>query len=116
MTRDEFMEIVYDELASDSDNSRANRIIEAFDMAMGYTEWIPITYREADEDELDGGYEYMLTCPLPEEHQEVLVSIKGKVYTDIIVYYDDWSSERFGDLRDIDAWMPLPEPYKEKEI
>lgn len=116
MTRDEFMEIVYDELANDPDNSRANRIIEAFDMAMDLlrdTEWIPITYRKADEDELDGGYEYMLTCPLPEEHQEVLVSIKGKVYADTIVNYDGWSSERFGDLRDIDAWLPLPKPYKE---
>ena len=37
MTRDEFMEIVYDELASDSDNSRANRIIEAFDDVL---EWM----------------------------------------------------------------------------
>lgn len=31
MTRDEFMDLVYDELNSDPDNNRANRIIEAAD-------------------------------------------------------------------------------------
>lgn len=31
MTRDEFMELVYDELNSDGDNNRANRIIDAAD-------------------------------------------------------------------------------------
>lgn len=31
MNREDFMAIVYNELATDSDNLRANRIIEAFD-------------------------------------------------------------------------------------
>lgn len=31
MTRDEFMEFVYNELANDPDNIRANRIIDAAD-------------------------------------------------------------------------------------
>lgn len=31
MTRDEFMDVVYDELHSDGDNNRANRIIDAAD-------------------------------------------------------------------------------------
>lgn len=31
MTREEFMDVVYDELQDDPDNYRANRIIDAFD-------------------------------------------------------------------------------------
>ena len=31
MTRNEFMDLVYDELSNDSDNYRANRIIDAAD-------------------------------------------------------------------------------------
>lgn len=31
MTRDEFLDVVYDELYSDGDNNRANRIIDAAD-------------------------------------------------------------------------------------
>lgn len=37
LTRDEFMEFVYNELATDSDNFRANRIIDAADE---HAEWI----------------------------------------------------------------------------
>ena len=47
MTREEFMEIVYDELHSDGDNNRANRIIDAAD-EYAETEqepkWISVDY------------------------------------------------------------------------
>lgn len=112
MTRDKFIKILYNELASDPDNSRANRILEAFDEAVVTNEWRPITYRDLEEDELDSGYTYILTCPLPDEGEEVLISVGNHVTTDIMNCDDGWYFENYDDLRQVDAWMPLPNAYK----
>ena len=86
--------------------------MEAAIEALEQTEWIPITYRDADEDEQEDGVIYMLTCPLPEEGEEVLVSIGKYMRLDTMCYGDGWYFDNYGDIKDVDAWMPLPKPYR----
>lgn len=74
--------------------------------------WIPITYRDADEEEQEDGSIYMLTCPLPEENVAVLISTGHHVHIDTMCYDNGWYFDSYGDIRDIDAWMPLPEPFR----
>ena len=80
--------------------------------ALEQTEWIPITYRDADEDEQEDGVIYMLTCPLPEENEAVFISVGHHVHIDTMCYDKGWYFDSCGDVRDVDAWMPLPEPYR----
>ena len=73
---------------------------------------------EEEKEYFDVEFEFdeakILDCTLPEIDEEVLISHRGSVYTDIfhndrgIVYFEDV------DIEDVDAWMPLPKPY-EKE-
>lgn len=78
--------------------------------------WIPITYHEPiEEDGEDTRYEYVLDCQMPDEGEEILVSFNGMVDMDVCCYDDGWYLDRRGDWMDVDAWMPLPEPYKEGE-
>ena len=86
--------------------------MEAAIEALEATEWIPITYRDADEDEQEDGVIYMLTCPLPEEGEEVLVSSGKYISLDTMCYGDGWYFDNYGDIKDVDAWMPLPKPYR----
>lgn len=93
MTREEFMNIIYEELYNDGDNYRANRIIDAVDY---YAEknkphWIPCSER------------------LPGVKQKVLVQ------------YPDGSmaTRQCNDAGHLQwfyanavAWMPAPEPYQ----
>ncbi len=96
MTRDEFMDVVYDELHSDGDNNRANRIIDAADDYVDEyaPHWIPVAER------------------LPEENGEYLCQEKQG-----FLYVDTWNGEYWecadGALGIVTAWMPLPESYKE---
>jgi hypothetical protein len=66
------------------------------------SKWIPVTER------------------LPEDEQEILFSTKtGRVHSG--KYHDDDSANQWYSHRDkcrawnnvVNAWMPLPEPYKE---
>ena len=60
------------------------------------THWIPVTER------------------LPEGKQEVLVTEYGD--TDIGRRFEGRWLDRYGDkMKDVTAWMPLPEPYREGE-
>lgn len=78
--------------------------------------WIPVTYhiptREDSEERL---YAYILDCPMPEEGQEILVSFNGMVDMDVCCYDEGWYLDNRGDWTDVDAWMPLPEPFKEEK-
>ena len=89
--------------------------------ALKRTSWVPITYREMTEEEKEyfeaefdeaDDEAKILDCILPEIDEEVFISYRGSVYMDIlkndrgIVYFED------ADIEDVDAWMPLPEPYK----
>lgn len=79
--------------------------------------WIPIKTRSMTEEErayyqdlVEYGGE-ILDCPIPDDGQEVLVSYNGNVYID--TFWNDGLSYFEGfDISEIDAWQPLPEPYK----
>lgn len=101
-------------------NEKFTADIEAIGIAieaLKKTSWVPITYREMTEEEkeyFDVEFEEakILDCNLPEIDEEVFISHRGSVYTDIfhndrgIVYFEDV------DIEDVDAWMPLPKPYE----
>lgn len=103
-------------------NEKFTADIEAIEIAieaLKRTRWVPITYREMTEEEreyFEAEFDEakIIDCTLPEIDEEVLISHRGSVYTDIfhndrgIVYFEDV------DIEDVDAWMPLPKPY-EKE-
>ena len=82
-------------------------------------QWIPVKVRPTtEEDGIDmQEYPWYLDFPLPDDDERILVSRNGYVDTDenqtfdgISYYLDGW-----GDWADVEAWMPLPEPYKEEE-
>ena len=82
--------------------------------------WIPIVCREATQDEKDSYFTqngeelcFMIESEMPENGQEVLVSSNGYVSEDI--FDEDYYSFENHEIVDVDAWMPLPEPYKESE-
>lgn len=104
MTRDEFLDVVYEELYSDGDNNRANRIIDAADDYVDEyaPHWIPVTER------------------LPKRDELVLVTYKTTSKIHLCKYLDDGSENSWWSYIDnccawnnvILAWQPLPEPYK----
>lgn len=96
-------------------------------------EWIPVKYRPLTAEERiefakHYGIEYCDTvsekafdCPMPEDGQEILVSAPWGVSIDVadndideegFIVYGLYGIENW---EVIDAWMPLPEPYKEEE-
>lgn len=89
------------------------RFIREFPQVGG---WIPVAYHiPTREDGEECLYAYILDCPMPEEGQEILVSFNGMVDMDVCCYDEGWYLDNRGDWTDVDAWMPLPEPYKESE-
>lgn len=85
------------------------RFIKEFPQVGG---WIPVTYHTPKDEDEDMLYAYILDCPMPEEGQEILVSFNGMVDMDVCCYDEGWYLDNRGDWMDVDAWMPLPEPYK----
>lgn len=82
------------------------------------SKWIPVTWREATENDTPYLDEYpiVLTCPMPDDRQEILISDHGYVCTDICKFDGQgYWLEGKGDWLDIDAWMPLPKAYEDKE-
>ena len=82
------------------------------------SKWIPVTWREATEDDTPYLDEYpiILTCPMPDDRQEILISDHGYVCTDVCqIDSQGYWLEGKGDWLDIDAWMPLPKAYEGKE-
>lgn len=86
--------------------------------------WIPFEQREADKEEKEHflehyGYEieYMLCCRLPDDDEEILVSLSnGFVIEDTFMcdgsecYLD--SGNEF--ITEAIAWQPKPQPYKKE--
>lgn len=81
--------------------------------------WIPLTKRPMTDEER--GYykewsgiegEMIFDCPLPEDGQEVLVSHGGYVYVDAFCEDDGWCDFEGVNIDNVEAWMPLPEPYR----
>lgn len=89
------------------------------------TRWIPVKWHiktEVKEYEQYPEGVIMLDCPMPEEGEEVLITIKGKsgqvwVEKDIALKDEDgWYTDGGREwVVDIIAWMPIPEPYIESE-
>lgn len=88
------------------------------------SEWNVITNRPMTEEErnyYNEEYGYTLTDDeaviyenLPEENVEVLICTRyGLVFTDTLMDCGGVYFETEGDLTDVVAWMPLPEPYRE---
>ena len=103
----------------DEDNEALNMAINL----LKQTSWIPIKTRPMTEEEKEHFFEYadsrcddtytILDCPLPDDGQEVILSVNGYVSTDIFCrdsaygcYFESY------DIDDVDAWMPFPESYK----
>lgn len=79
--------------------------------------WIPVTVREAtDEERKEMKIETMCDFPLPDDGQDVLVSSNDKVFTDTCCWdeHDTWL-DGSGAWADVDAWRPLPKPYRVEE-
>ena len=102
---------------------------EALDMAISALsenkgEWVPITYRPMTDEEKEHysvqvgcdkeDLDTMLDCRLPDDGEEVLITVFGEVETDIFYRDVDGCSFENRDIEDVRAWMPLPEPYKAK--
>mgnify|MGYP006967165538 FL=1 len=83
--------------------------------------WIPVKAHPATDEEQESSpdIDYWFDCEMPDDEQEILVTVKHKNWISVekdVCYVDscygldsgyDW-------LDDIIAWMPLPEPYKEE--
>ena len=83
--------------------------------------WIPITTRPMTHEEREYHREQLeyvddaviFNCPLPDDGQEVLITVYGE--TELDTFYNDnidgcYFENR--DIEDVKAWMPLPEPFK----
>ena len=91
--------------------------------------WNPIKSRKMDEEErrdlseflgydVDDDEAIIYVSPLPDDGQEVLVCNRyGDIRIDKFVNDPDYGCafEENGEMDGITAWMPLPEPYKEKD-
>lgn len=79
--------------------------------------WIPVVVRAAtDEEREELKIETICDFPLPDDGQEILISKNGYVYTDTCCWdgYNTWL-DGSGAWADIDAWQPLPKPYRTEE-
>ena len=90
-----------------------DRAVEALEQQ----QWIPVTYRPAEGDELKR-YMYMFTCDMPADEQDILVTVQGRhgtlwVERDVNYCEDGFTVDSGNDWRDVEAWMPLPKPYQE---
>ena len=106
-----------------------NVILKALEQQMSHSEkpnkWIPLIKRPMTVEECGEYVEgrtitktMLLNCPLPKDGQWVLISYSdGYVHTDI--FHNDEGACYFEgfDIDDVEAWMPLPLPYKvESEV
>lgn len=99
----------------------AEDTIENLPSAQPEQQWIPFKTRPLTEEEKEDHpeWDFILDCKLPDDGQRILVSInlrgheevqQDEFYTDDGSYLD--SGYEIG--TEATAWMPLPEPYKER--
>ena len=122
MTREEAIEILkpFKACMFDQHGCPISDAAIALDVAIEALEqqqWIPVTYRPAEGDELKH-YMYMFTCDMPADEQDILVTVKGRhgtlwVERDVNYCKDGFTLDSGNDWRDVEAWMPLPKPYQE---
>lgn len=99
-------------LPSDDEIYNAQMVLSKLVDKADSFEWIPFTFDE----------EGILNCELPDIGERILVSDTEAMCDDESIWIDSWDSPDCGiyelesgeDLKGL-AWMPLPNPYKEKE-
>lgn len=101
-------------------------LTEAFDIAikaLTAQQWIPFKTRPLTEEEKEEHpeWDFILDCPLPDDGQRILVNIKYKGHEAVQLdeYYDDDGSYLDSGYEigtEANAWMPLPEPWREKSM
>lgn len=83
--------------------------------------WIPVTKRPMTEDEKpwhESCYDEaeILDCPLPEDGEDVLITVNGRTWIDTFIRDDtDGCYFESYDIDEVKAWMPLPKPYDPQE-
>ena len=95
--------------------------INALSSSENPNKWIPLKTRPMTDEEstfyrdwAEYGAE-LFDCPLPDDGQEVLISVCGGVEVDTFVQdANDGCYFEGRDIDDVDAWMPLPLPYKQE--
>lgn len=83
-------------------------------------EWIPITTRPVTNKErrelgLDEDITHTFTCQLPDNEEDILISLcNGRFVVATVFYCDEYGvgDENDSDwLTEVDAWMPMPKGY-----
>lgn len=96
-------------------------IIEDVPSAQPESRWIPFKTRPLTEEEKEDypGFDCILDCKLPDDGQEILVSINVRGHE--CVRYDEFFDDDGSYLgsgyeigTEAVAWQELPEPYKEE--
>lgn len=96
-------------------------LVEALSSSENPNKWIPITSRPMTEEEKEHYTihpDYLdecriFNCKLPDDGQEVLISVYGGVEVDTFVKDgNDGCYFEGRDIYDVDAWMPLPQKYQ----
>ena len=81
--------------------------IKLFDTVMCRS-WNPIEYKDIDGKQV-------IVSDMPEDGEEVLVSLGDSVCADRFAILPDGSMDfEFVQIEDVNAWMRLPKPYKPK--
>ena len=106
---------------------RAEEVVESFckdideQPTIELSQWIPIKwhYITNEEREREGypkDWVIHIDCEMPCDEQEILVQTKeGYIRWDLCYEDGEFSLDSGWDwVEDIVAWMPLPEPYKER--
>lgn len=71
--------------------------------------WIPIVREE------DANGNTMIISELPESDEEVIVSADNRVHVDVFSELFGMGGFEVENIKEVDAWMPLPKPYKDGE-
>ena len=115
---------ILDDVLANRPTERDSLIVavrKAFD-ALKKQRWIPVKAHPATDEEQESSpdIDYWFDCELPDDGQEILVTVKHKDWIGVekdVCYVDSCYSLDSGYdwLDDIVAWMPLLEPWKGEE-
>lgn len=98
---------------AESENAAYRKVLEPLE-----DRWIPVKFRELTDEEKQEypDYVYMTDGRMPDDGQEILISLKcGRVEKDECGFDDGYYLDSGFDWEtDVAAWMPLPEPYKKE--
>lgn len=107
-----------------------NEILRLVEKALD-SQWIPITFRQADDEEYEKTREVydsywadlpreeckVYDCRMPDDGQEVLITTSWGAVCEDTYHADDVLAgfEDHDDPDDVIAWMPKPKAYKKEE-